>query len=248
MKCYFSSMIKKALIALCVCAGTLAGPAVKADEAAERVLATARYVSTLQHQDLHGDLTKDGKKMPISLFLRGNDIQFHYTIDGKANRFHMRLQNDKFDLFEIKNGNTSEFSDAKMSERINGTDLTYEDLSMRFLYWKNSKIVGEERVNGQPCYKLRLINPSKTVGDYRIVYVWVHSKQGALMKVVGYNKAGKPLKQFQVTDIMRVGDEYTLRRMRVETIDPANNKAVGITYMEFDKPTKVNKGQDKPVR
>ncbi|WP_159434957.1 MULTISPECIES: outer membrane lipoprotein-sorting protein [Rubritalea] len=240
-------MIRQAMIALCVCAGAMTS-VVKADEAAERILATARYVSTLQHQDLHGHMTKDGKKMPVSLFLRGDDIQFHYKIKGQPNRFHMRLKDDMFDLFEIKNGKTLKFNDNKMAETINGTDLTYEDLSMRFLYWKDAKVEGQERVNGQPCYKLRLINPNKNVGDYQIVYVWVHSKQGALMKVVGYNAAGKPLKQFQVTDIMRVGNEYTLRRMRVESIDAASNKFTGVTYLEFDKPTKVRQAEGKPMR
>lgn len=240
MKCYFSSMIKTIISTLCAGAAMLWSPEAKADAAAERVLAGARYASTLQHQDLHGEMRKSGRKTPVSLFLRGDDIQFHYRKGNTPHRFHMRLKDDRFDLFEISNGKTTKFADKKMSERINGTDLTFEDLSMRFLYWKQAKIVGEEKVNGQLCYKLRLINPSRTSGDYRIVYVWIHKKYGALMKVVGYNAKGRPLKQFQVTDLMRVGKEYTLRRMRVDTIDAASNKTTGITYLEFEKPKKVN--------
>ena len=41
---------------------------------------------------------------------------------------------------------------------------------------------------------------------------------------------------------MRVGDTYTLRQMRVDSIDPARNEVRGITYLEFDKPKKAAPG------
>lgn len=211
-----------------------------ADAEAERILANTRYSVTLQtQQDLHGYMSKNGKKTPLSLFLRKEDIQFFYKVGKQEQRFHMRLQKDRYDLLEIVDGKTKKFSDKKLAERINGTDVTYEDISMRFLYWKNAKVVGEEKVNGQLCDKIRLENPSKTDGDYRIVYVWVHKKYGAMMKLVGYNVQGKPLKQFLVTDLMRIGKEYTLRTMRVSSVDPKSNKQTGITYLEFQKAKKA---------
>ncbi len=216
----------------------VASPVVNADEAAERVLRGARYASTLQHQDLHGVMRKGRMKMPISLFMRGKDIQFLYNTKDGGKRFHMRLAKDKFDLFEIIGKKTVKFSDKKISQSINNTDLSFEDLSMRFLYWKNSKIVGEERIKAQKCYKLRLINPERS-GNYKIVYAWVHKKYGSLMRVIGYNASGQPLKKFEVTDLMRVGKNYTLKRMRVDSFDPKRGKSVGVTYLEFNKPPKL---------
>lgn len=247
MNCYFSSMknLMKMLVGV-VTVAAMSGVAL-ADEQADRILAGTRYASTLQHQDLHGKMLKEGRTTPVSLFLRGEDIQFFYKVGAVEKRFHMRLANDHFDLLELVGGKTTRFSDTKLAEKINGTDLSYEDLAMSFLYWKNSKVMGEEKVNGQICHKLRLINPSSTAGDYRIVYVWVHKKYGALMKVVGYNRNGHPLKQFQVTDLMRVGKEYTLEKMRVDSIQPGENKVVGITYLEFERPRKVTAGS-KPLR
>lgn len=244
MKCYFSSM-KNTLFtsALIVALSALNTMSAYADAAAEQVLRGARYAATLQQQDLHGKMKKDGKITPITLFLRGQNIQFQYQVRGQDFRFHMRLKEDQFDLLEIIGTKTKKFSNAKLAERINGTDLSFEDLSMRFLYWQNSSIVGEEKINGQKCHKVRLINPDGA-GDYRIVYVWIHQKYGALMRVVGYNADGHPLKQFQVTDLMKVGKEYTLERMRVDSMK--NNKVIGTTYLEFEKPAKVN--TNKPGR
>lgn len=228
------------LTLFCSFAAMMAPLLVSADAQADKILATTRYAATMQtQQDLHGYMSKNGKRTPLSLFLRNENIQFSYQVKGKDNRFHMRLKEDHYDLLEIKGGKTTGFSDAKLSQNINGTDVSYEDLSMRFLYWKDTKLEGEEKVNGQLCYKLRLNNPSKTAGKYRIVYVWVHKKYGAMMKLIGYNAAGKPLKQFLVTDLMRMGKEYTLRTMRVSTVDAKSNKTTGITYLEFKKAKKA---------
>ncbi|MFC5051910.1 outer membrane lipoprotein-sorting protein [Rubritalea spongiae] len=244
MDCSKQSM--KAPFFVTLCLAVFCSYQAMADEAAERILANTRYSVTLQtQQDLHGYMSKNGEKTPLSLFLRKEDIQFFYKTGKEEERFHMRLAQDHYDLFEIVDGKTTQFEDSKLAQGINGTDVTYEDISMRFLYWKNATVVGEEKVNGQLCDKIRLENPSKTEGAYRIVYVWVHKKYGAMMKLVGYNAQGKPLKQFLVTDLMRLGKEYTLRTMRVSSVDPASNKQTGITYVEFQK---AKKAEGKAMR
>ncbi len=208
----------------------------QADQAAEQLLKGARYAATLQNQDLHGFMKKNGNAHPITLFLRGKDIQFLYKAGNEDKRFHLQLMDNQFDLIEIIADKQKKFDDAMLAKKINDTDLSYEDLAMRFLYWKDSKIVGAEKIGGQMCHKVRLLNPGKA-GDYKIVYVWIHQKHGALMRVVGYNMEGIPLKQFQVTDIMKVGKEYTLKRMRVDSL--VAGKITGTTYLEFEKPKKA---------
>ncbi len=208
---------------------------------AQKIVNGVRLASTLQHNDLNGTLRKNGKRIPIGLFLRGENIQFQYLKDKKWKVFHMRLKQNKFDLFEIINGKNKKISDKRLRQPIMGTDLTYEDLAFRFLYWPNPKIVGEQTIKLQPCYKIRLVNPGQG-GDYSIIYLSVHKKYNALMQVVGYNRAGKILKRFHVTELMKVGKGQTLKKMNVETYNPKTGKAIGITYLEFKKPQPVRKG------
>lgn len=207
---------------------------------ADEILSTARFVTTLQQQDLTGRLRKGEQRIPVGLYLRRQNIQltYHSRQTGKAVRFHMRLGDKQFDLFELENNKTKRFPDSKLGQPIEGTDLSYEDLAMRFLYWPKGMVEGEDKIKGQDCWQLRLVNPTGK-GRYAQVRVWVHKKSQALMKVVGYDAKGRPLKRFQVTDIMKVGDTYTLKRMRVDTVEPVANKVVGLTYLEFDKPKPV---------
>jgi hypothetical protein len=242
MNCYFSSMKRLVILLMVLMVQAGMGQLPQADN----ILRTARFVATLQQQDLDGQLRKGNAKTSVGLFLRKENIQFQF-LDGAKNewvKFHMRLANDHYDLFEFRDGKTMKFPDAKLGEPIQGTDLSYEDLAMRFLYWPNGQVQGAEKIKGQDCWKVRLQNPKPGSGRYALVYVWVHKKAGALMQAVGYNgqNPAKALKRFQVTDIMKVGNAYTLRTMRVDSFDPVAQKITGITYLEFDKPKKAGPG------
>lgn len=248
MQCYFSSMKKLLIFSSILIACNLASTATaEVDAKAERIVKGVRLATKLQQNDLNGTLRKNGKRTPIGLFLRGKDIQFQYKKNKQWQIFHMRLNQNNFDLFEIINGKNVKFATQKLSQPIMGTDLTYEDLAFRFLYWPNAQIVGEDTIKLQKCHKIRLINPGEG-GKYDIVYLWVHQKFNALMQVVGYNKNGKILKRFHVTELMKVDKGQTLKKMNVETFNPATEKAVGITYLELEKPKPIRKGLGGPPK
>ncbi|MEY4244579.1 MAG: hypothetical protein RLZZ245_2164 [Verrucomicrobiota bacterium] len=211
---------------------------------AERILEGARMAATLAKLDqgLSGTLRKGGKSTPITLFLKGEDIQFQFTEEKQPLRiFHTRIADEKFTLFEIKDGKTLEFPANKIVEPIAGTDLTYEDLALRFFYWPHPQLEGEENVGGQPCYKIRVDKPKNAVGRYETVYVWVHTKFGAFMRIRGHAKNGGLVKEFEVEDIMKVSDQvWTLRKMQVATCDPnKGGRRISITDVSFDTPQKA---------
>lgn len=209
------------------------------------ILQGARMAATLTQLDksepLNGTLTKDGRKTPIALFLDGKNIQFQFNENNTWRIFHMRLADEKYDLFEIVNGKTQNFPPDKLIEPIAGTDLTYEDLALRFFYWPNPKLEGLEDVGGQPCYKLRIEKPKGSPGRYEVVYVWVHTKFGAFMQIRGYDKNGGLVKEFKVEDVMKVAnDVWTLKKMQVATCDPNNDgRRLSITNVVFDAPKKL---------
>jgi hypothetical protein len=202
------------------------------------ILEGARLAATLQQTDLHGNLSKNGARTPVHLFLRGKDIQFAFDQGGATRRFHLRLGDGKYDLFDVSDdGKTTRFPESKLTQSIAGSDVTYEDLAFRFFYWPSPKYEGQEDVAGQPCHKIRLNKPKGDAGRYEVVYIWIHVKYGAFMCVRGYNKAGGLVKEFQVEDIMKVSDGvWTLRKMQISSHNPASGDRTGITTLLFDAP------------
>ena len=207
------------------------------------ILEGARMAATLTKLDdgLSGNLRKGNIKTPVTLFLKGKDIQFQFSEKGGPWRiFHMRIGDETFNLFEIIDGKTLKFPAEKIAAPIADTDLTYEDLAMRFFYWPNPKLEAQEDVGGQPCYKIRVNKPKGVAGRYEVVYVWVHTKFGAFMRIRGHDKDGGLVKEFQVEDIMQIDkDVWTLRKMQVSTHDPATARRISITDVTFDSPKKV---------
>ena len=210
---------------------------------AKAILEGARMSATLTQLDdgLRGNLRKGSQKTPVTLFLKGKDIQFQFTENsGPPRVFHMRLGDAAFNLFEIVAGKTTNFPPDKLVAPIAGTDLTYEDLAMRFFYWPNPQFEGQEDVGGMPCYKIRIDKPRGTAGRYEVVYVWVHTKYGAFIRIRGHDKNGGLVKEFQVEDTMQIAkDVWTLRTMQVASHDPASGRRLSITEVTFDSPKKT---------
>lgn len=205
---------------------------------ADRILEGARMSAALTKLDegLQGHLSHGGRKIPITIFLKGKDIQFQFLENKKWRGFHLQLKDDSYELKEIVNGKAVNFPREKLTESIAGTDLTYEDLALRFFYWPNPKLEGIENIGTESTYKLRLDKPAGAAGNYFAVYVWVHTKFGAFMRIKGHAKNGELLKEFQVEDVMKVSENvWTLRKMQVSTFK--NGRRQSITDMTLNKPS-----------
>lgn len=207
---------------------------------ADAMIRHIRLSSTLTQMDLNGRIRKDGggNKVPITMFVRDKNLQFHL---GNGERFHIRMGDEKAELLTLDDaGKTSLFPVSKLATPIAGTDVTYEDLTLRFLYWPNAKLEGEEKAkDGTDCYRIMLTNPGKE-GAFAKVYVWVHKKYGAFWQVRAHDRAGKPIKEFLVNNVMQLpdGKNYTIEQMRVNRLEAKGEEYVtkSITYIEFDKP------------
>ena len=217
-------------------------------QSAEEIMSSVRQVAAMQEdQDLSGVIRKGSNKTPITLFMRGKDIQF--ALKNGEERFHLRLNENSQDLMEIIDGKSRPFPDRKIGAPISRTDVSYEDLALKFLYWPNPRIVGEEKLEGQDCWRLHVNNPDSS-GRYREISVWVTKNQRALMRVVGYGARpnggkGQPLalKQFEITEVMRVKDVFTVKTMKVSSFG-SDNRVSGITYIEFENPKSKIRGRE----
>lgn len=219
---------------------------------ADAIIKNIRLSATLNQMDLNGQIRKEGggAKIPVSLFVRDGNMQF---VLNNTERFHIRMGDEKADLMTLDdNGKPTAFPTANLAKPITGTDVTYEDLTLRFLYWPNAKLEGEEKANGADCYRIALTNPGQG-GAFAKVYVWVHKEYGAFWQVKAFDRGGKPIKEFLVDKVMQLpdGKSYTIKQMRVNSLARKGDKDVttSITYIEFDKPAdgggKVPKGLRK---
>ncbi|MCW1883696.1 outer membrane lipoprotein-sorting protein [Luteolibacter flavescens] len=223
----------KAISALLFAAAVAPLHAQQPDAAA--MVRSIRLSATLQQMDLTGSVEKSGgPKLGLNLFIRDKNMQFQL---GDKERFHIRMGDERAELLNVidDKGTTRAFPASKLSDSIAGTDVSYEDLTLRFLYWPNAKLEGEEKANSEQCYKIRLDNPGKD-GAYGVVYVWVHKKHGAFWQIRAHDRKGTPMKEFQVNSVMKMpSGGYTIKEMRVNALD-SNSRVKAITYLRFNEP------------
>ncbi|MBL9160371.1 MAG: outer membrane lipoprotein-sorting protein [Verrucomicrobiales bacterium] len=184
---------------------------------ADEVLKLVRASYTLYNRDFTGNLIMGiTKKVPFLLSLKTDSIRFIF--DNPAQVIYLDTRNQRFGLFEgVGGAEMQPVPPAKFGEKVRGTDITYDDLSMRFLYWPNARIVRQEKVKGRDCILLSIRNPDGA-GAYSSVDVWIDKLSGGMIKMIGNDHGGRPIRRFEVLSGKKFDDIWMVDEMRIESV------------------------------
>ncbi|NNE91212.1 MAG: outer membrane lipoprotein-sorting protein [Verrucomicrobiales bacterium] len=199
---------------------------------ADEVLKLVRYSYTLYDRDFEGQLRVGfNTKIPFILSLKPEAIRFIFN--DPAHVIYLDTKDKNFALYEGTGGAKLEpVADNKYGQKIRGTDVTYDDLSMRFLYWPDARIVDEQRVKNRDCWVVRVRNPDGK-GIYSTVDCWVDKGSGGMLKMNGYNAKGRTIRRFEVLHGKKMGDIWMVDEMRIETISPTSQKRLSHTRLQI---------------
>ncbi len=225
--------------ACCLAASALADDP-RQDMTADRLLAGVRYATANQKDlSINGRVRKNSTKVPFGIHLKDGNIYFSYSQDGsKWDTFELRFKQKAQELYTYENGKPKKFTSKRYGETIPGTDITFEDLSLRFLYWPNGQILPQDHtsfIKGRKCYVVNLPNPAPGNGAYAWIRAWIDEESGALMQIDAFDEKGRHLKRFTITSVMKTQDTWFFKQMRIERRNPDNPKKVlGVDYIELD--------------
>ena len=207
-----------------------AAAGVRASDDAEAILRAARVNPLGKPIVLDARLRAGEVKVPFQIAVRDGKIS--YIFDDPPQEILLGFGDDSATLEERKGGRTRTVSPARFDDSVRGGLLTYEDLALRFLYWKNPTLVGEEKVGPSTAYKIEIPAPP-TDTEYGLVRVWVDKDRGSLMKIEGCGRDGKISKKFEVVNVQKIDGQWMLKQMRVERMDPATGKVALRTYLDI---------------
>jgi Outer membrane lipoprotein-sorting protein len=199
---------------------------------ADDVLKLVRYSYTLFNQEFGGQLRLGlVKKVPFRLVLKPESIRF--VFEDPSQVIYLDTRNKDFALFEGVGGDELKpVPPERYGETIRGTDATYDDLSMRFLYWPDAKIVKEEVFKTLQTWVVRVRNPNQQ-GLYATVDCWIDKESGGLIKMTGFNNQGRPIRRFEVLHGKKFGDVWMVDEMRIETISSASGNVLSSTRLQI---------------
>ena len=203
-----------------------------AQEDANGILDQIRSAQAQISQPLSGRLRpENGDPIPFQLQLKGTE--FDYNFRNPPETIKLQLTDTGSVLTDQTTGGQQVLSGSKLSAPVRGTDVTYEDLSLRFIYWKNAKFEGEQRARAITC-SIVLVQPSSRNTDYSAVRLWIAKDRGAMIKAEGFNWQGKVVKRFEVISGQQIEGKTIFKQIRIERLDPQNGKVVSRTYLELD--------------
>jgi hypothetical protein len=206
----------------------LAEPAPSANE----ILASVRMRQAQQQIDLQGQLRENEIVVPFKLIQNGPIVRYIFSNPDEALQLQLGEKDSRLD--EISGSGVEKVSPAQFDRNVRGTSVTYEDLALKFLYWPNASVIGEENIRTRNCWKLQLRPPSRD-SQYGTVWLWIDKGSGALMRMEGYNAKGQLAKRFEVVSAQKIDNRWFLKQMRIEELQPGTKKVQSRTYLEIKK-------------
>jgi len=197
---------------------------------ADELLANVRLRQSQQQIDLQGQLRQEEKIVPFHLVQNGPVIR--YIFNDPDETLQLRIGEKDSRLVEINRSGSEKIT--RLNEPVRGTAITYADLALKFLYWPNARVIGSDFIRTRSCWKLQLRAPDHD-SQYASILLWVDKESGALMRMEGYDSAGKLIKRFEVVSAQKIEDRWYLKQMRVEKKDPQSGRVLARTYLEIKK-------------
>lgn len=105
--------------------------------------------------------------------------------------------------------------------RVRGTDLTWLDLSLDFLWWKSVRFDdtprGESR-NGRDC-DIILAAPPAPIPGCSAMRIWIDRKLRCFLQAEQLGPQGDVVRRFWVQRVKKFNDRWMIKDMQVETVN-----------------------------
>lgn len=196
---------------------------------ARELMAMVRANQAAQEQAFTGRLRTSGSRerivVPFQLTMAGGTITYQFSDPAQTIRVRLGENDSRIETSGADSGKTA------LDTPVRGTDVTFEDIALKFLYWTNARTLGEELVGSRNCWVVQAA-PPRGGSQYDLVRLWIE-KSGALLKADCYRE-GKRVRRFEVRGVQRSpsGSGYILKSMRIQRAGE-DGRELAPTYLEI---------------
>jgi len=123
------------------------------------------------------------------------------------------------------------------STRFFGTDFSFEDLEERDVNQFDYKLLGEETVDGQPCWKIESKPKESKSSQYTSVVLSVRKDIYVAIQIENYTK-DKLVRRIHYRDIQKLDDIWTPRTMEVFDTTRNSHTILKLEKLRYNTPLK----------
>lgn len=104
-----------------------------------------------------------------------------------------------------------------LSGAIQGTDIGWLDLSLSYLWWRDGKTVGAEKIKGRRCYVVDLRAPPDEAGEYAGVRLWIDPQIRILLQAAAYDGQSQLVKKLEVKSFKKVRGVWLIQNLDIQS-------------------------------
>ena len=123
------------------------------------------------------------------------------------------------------------------STRFFGTDFSFEDLEERDVDQYNYRLLGDETIDGAPCWRVESTPSQKKISQYTKANVWIRKDNYVLAQVESYIKADV-VRRLKYSDFMQVQGIWTARRLEMADLRRKSRTVLTLEKLEYNIPLK----------
>ena len=118
---------------------------------------------------------------------------------------------------------------------IAGTDFTWSDLTLSFLWWPGGRTYATEMKKTRLCYVVDLPAPAGS-GPCARMRLWVDSHENALLQADAFDASGRTIRRLAVKSLKKIGDTWTLEDLDLETLPARTRTTLRVLDSRLEAP------------
>ncbi len=170
------------------------------------------------------------RRLRVNLFLNWNlaEPQARYTIldafGSPLEELSVRWRVDGTRASRFRAGDPLvEAPMPNLSDAVQGTDISWLDLSLAYLRWPGGRTVGAESVRSRFCYIVDVPAPEEDASQYAGVRLWIDPQIGVLLQAAAYDHQGNLAKLLEVKSFKKIRDVWVIKDIDVQSF-PARHQ------------------------
>lgn len=173
-------------------------------------------------------------RLEANVLLGGDKIRADYTIrtpDGKSlDRLEVRRDRGEAAEMTFFRGDPPVRTDMPpLTSAVAGLDISWLDLTMSFLWWRDARSAGSGTVRGRDCFVLDVTPPVEETGCGP-VRVWIDTEARILLQAEERDSEGAPLRRMLVKSFKKVDGKWMIKDIEVKNLHD-----MSLTTLRVDK-------------
>jgi hypothetical protein len=113
------------------------------------------------------------------------------------------------------------------------TDMTWQDLTLSFLWWRQAKVLGEDVVKGRACHVVELdAPPGEPPGKVKL---WVDRQVPMMLQAEAFDGKGKKVRSLWVKSFRKIKERWMVREMEIQQEPPSHRTHITVTDLDGRK-------------